>query len=118
MPFGLTNAPATFQPLMECTSAGLTPAECLIYLDNIVVFSSTFEDHLHRLKQVFEQSRMTGLRLKPSKCHSCLPQVRYLGLIVSTEGIQPDPAILKAMKKYPTPRNIEELCAFMGHANS
>ena len=117
MPFGLTNAPATFQRLMECTLAGLTPAECLIYLDDIVVFSSTFEDHLHRLKQVFERLRRTGLRLKPSKCHFCLPQVKYLGHIVSAKGIQPDSAKLEAVTKYPTPRNIEELRAFLGLAN-
>ena len=117
MLFGLTNSPATFQRLMESTLAGLTPAECLIYLDDIVVFSSTFEDHLHRLKQGFERLRVAGLHLKPSQCHFCLPQVKYLGHIVSAEGIQPDPAKLEAVVKYPTPRNIEELHAFLGLAN-
>ena len=117
MPFGLTNAPATFQRLMECTLAGLTPAECLIYLDDTVVFSSTFEDHLHRLKPVFERLRVAVLHLKPSKCHFCLPQVKYLGHIVSAEGIQPNPAKLEAVVKYPTPRNIEELHVFLGLGN-
>ena len=110
MPFGLTNAPATFQRLMVCPSAGLTPAECLIYLDDIVVFSSTFEDHLHRLRQVLERLRRTGLRLKPTKCHFCLPQVKYLGHIVSAEGIQPDPAKLEAVTKYPQLQGILKSC--------
>ena len=69
MPFGLTNAPATFQRLMECTLAGLTPEECLIYLDDVIVYSSTFDDHLERLKRVFQRLRQAGLRLKPEKCH-------------------------------------------------
>ena len=54
MPFGLTNAPATFQHLMECALAGLTPEECLIYLDDVIVYSLTFDDHPERLKLVFQ----------------------------------------------------------------
>ena len=69
MPFGLTNAPATFQRLMECVLAGLTYEQCLIYLDDIVVFSVTFDQHLERLKMVFHHLAEAGLKLKPSKCH-------------------------------------------------
>ena len=69
MPFGLTNAPSTFQCLMECVLAGLTPMQCLIYLDNIIVFGTTFEDHLQQLECVFSKLAEAGLRAKLSKCH-------------------------------------------------
>ena len=88
MSFGLTNAPATFQKLMECVLAGLTYEQCLIYLDDIVVFSVTFDQHLERLKMVFHHLAEAGLKLKPSKCKS---EIRYLGHIVSRQGIQADP---------------------------
>ena len=71
MPFGLTNAPATFQSLMECVLAGLNGEQCLIYLDDIIVFSNTFEEHLKCLTNVFTALRKAGLRLKPSKCFFC-----------------------------------------------
>lgn len=66
MPFGLTNTPATFQRLMECKLAGLTPSESLIYLDDIVVFSATFDDHLQHLRHIFDRLQKAGLQLKPS----------------------------------------------------
>ncbi len=69
MPFGLTNAPATFQRLMECILAGLTVEECLIYIDDIIVFSATFEQHLERLRRVLERLQASGMKLKLSKCH-------------------------------------------------
>ena len=92
MPFGLTNAPATFQRLMECVLAGLVPNECLIYLDDIIVFSTSFADHLTRLEAVFQCLQQAGLKLKPSKCHFARKEVKYLGHIVSAEGIKPNPA--------------------------
>ena len=63
MPFGLTNAPAMFQRLMECILAGLSGEQCLIYLDDIIIFSSPFEDHLLRLTSVFDRLRSAGLKL-------------------------------------------------------
>ena len=78
MPFGLTNAPATFQRLMECTLAGLSGMHCLIYLDDIIVFSASFNDHLIRLSSVFDRLRAAGLKLKPEKCHFTKTHVTYL----------------------------------------
>ena len=92
MPFGLTNAPATFQHLMECVFAGLTGEQCLIYLDDIIVFSSTFEEYLKRLTNVFTALREAGLKLKPSKCFFAQNEVHYLGHVVSVAGVSPDPA--------------------------
>ena len=68
MAFGLTNAPATFQRLIERCMGELNLKECLIFLDDILVFSETFEEHLERLEAVFSRLRQNGLKLKPSKC--------------------------------------------------
>ena len=83
MSFGLTNTPATFQHLMECILAGLTPMQCLIYLDDIIVFGTIFEDHLWQLECVLSKLAEAGLRLKPSKCHFACEQVQYLGHLIS-----------------------------------
>eukprot|EP00731_Ephydatia_muelleri_P009263 Em0004g1601a len=117
MPFGLTNAPATFQRLMECVLAGLTYEQCLIYIDDIIVFSATFPQHLERLQTVLEHLAAAGLRLKPSKCHFAQNQICYLGHIVSQQGVQADPEKLRAVLMYPAPHNIKELRHFLGLAN-
>ena len=117
MPFGLTNAPATFQRLMECTLAGLTMEECLIYIDDIVVFSASFDQHLVRLRRVLQRLGEAGMKLKPSKCHFLQKEVRYLGHIVSAAGIRADPAKLEAVTNYPVPKDIKELRTFLGLSN-
>ena len=68
MPFGLCNAPATFQRLMDFTLAGMLWSECLVYLDDVIVFGRTFEDHLRNLGLVLARLRTVGLKAKPSKC--------------------------------------------------
>lgn len=117
MPFGLTNAPATFQKLMECTLARLTPMESLIYLDDIVVFSKTFDKHVERLRRVFKPLWMSGLCFKASKCHFCLPKIKFLRHIVSKEGIQPDPDNVAKVQTFPVPLNVKKLRVFLGFAN-
>ena len=66
MPFGLTNVPSTFQRLMEAVLVGLTWVQCLVYLDDIIVFSATIEEHLRRLKTVFNRLKAAWLKLKPT----------------------------------------------------
>ena len=117
MPFGLTNAPATFQRLMECVLAGLTPSECLVYLDDIIVFSTSFAEHLSRLQAVFRRLQHAGLKLKPNKCYFATKEVRYLGHIVTAEGVKPNPAKTKAVSTYPVPQDVHELRQFLGLAN-
>ena len=117
MPFGLTNAPATFQRLMECILAGLTGDECLIYIDDIVVFSRTFLEHLQRLRRVFQRLRDASLRLKPPKCKFARKEVHYLGHIVSAEGVRTDPDKTKAVKEYPIPHDVKQLRQFLGLTN-
>ena len=100
MPFRLTNAPATFQRLMEYVLAGLAGEECLIYLDDVIIFSSSFKDHLLRLTKVFQALQKVGLQLKPTKCQFAHREVKYLGHIFFEQGIKPDPDKLKAVSDY------------------
>ena len=90
MPFGLTNAPATFQHLMETCLGKMHLKWCIIYLDDIV-FSRMPEEHIERLRGMFEKLAAAGLRLKPSKCKFCKSRVTYLGHIISKNGIETDP---------------------------
>jgi len=78
MPFGLCNAPATFQRLMDTVLAGLQWANCLVHLDDVIILGRTFEEHLTNLRAVFDRFRQAGLKLKPSKCALCQPEVEFL----------------------------------------
>ena len=117
MPFGLTIAPATFQRLMECVLAGLTGEQCLIYIDDIIVFSSTFQEHLDRLERVFLKLQGAGLKLRLEKYHFVQKAVKYLGHVVSDKGICPDPAKTDVVANYPIPKNAKEVKQFMGLCN-
>ena len=90
MPFGLCNAPATFQCLMDIVLSGLQWTSCLVYLDEIIVMGRTFTEHVHNL-EVFHRIRNAGLKLKPDKCFFLQDKVKYLGRIVSKQGIEADP---------------------------
>ena len=100
MPFGLCNAPATFQRLMERCMGELNLRDCLIYLDDIIVFSSTFEEHLERLQAVFSRRELHNLKLKATKYEFFKSRVVYLGHVVSEDGIQADPAKLDAVRNW------------------
>ena len=117
MPFGLCNAPATFQRLMSSVLAGLIPESCLVYLDDIVVVGSTFEEHLVNLERVFQRLRESGLRLKPKKCHFSQGKVEYLGHIVSKEGIEVDVRKVTTVREYLQPLDLKALRSFLGLAS-
>lgn len=117
MPFGLTGAPCTYQRLMECVLRGLTYKICLIYLDDILVYSRTFEDHLCHLRQVFDRLRHANLNLKPSKCKIACPKNKNLGHAVSPEGIAPDDDKISAVREFPRPHNVKTVRFFLGLAN-
>ena len=97
MPFGLTNAPATFQRLLESCLGELHLSWCIIYLDDIIVFSTTPTEHLKRLRGVFEKLAKAGLKLKPNKCEFFKTKIAYLGHIVSIKGIETDPKKIEAV---------------------
>ena len=112
MPFGLTNAPATFQHLMESCLGDLHLTWCIIYLDDIIVLSKTAEEHIQRLRSVFEKLSAAGLQLKPNKCEFFKSQIAYLGHIVSKDGIETDPKKITTIKEWPVPRTVTELWSF------
>ena len=114
MPFGLCNAPATFQRLMERCMGDLNLRDCLIYLDDIIVFSSTFEEHLERLQAVFMNLEKHNLKLKPTKCEFFKKSVTYLGHVVSAEGIHVDPAKTEAVRNWPIPKSTKDVRKFLG----
>jgi transposase InsO family protein len=114
MPFGLCNSPATFQRLMQQCLQDIHLEQCLIYLDDIVVFSSTIEEHLERLRAVFNRLNSFGLRLKPSKCQFLRTSVKYLGHVVSEAGVAVDPDKVAALRSMAAPTNVQELQRFLG----
>ena len=110
-------APTCFQRLMECVLRGLTWEIALIYLDDVLVYSRTFDAHLEHLRLVFNRFREAGLKLKPSKCHFGQKKVKFLGHVISKDGVLPDPDKVSAIKEYPVPRSVKDVRAFLGLAN-
>ena len=117
MPFGLSNAPATFQRVMEIALSGLQWQTCLIYLDDVIIFGKDFDEHLSRLKEVFECIRSAGLKLKPVKCHLFQHEVPFLGHVISPAGVLPNLDNVKKITKWPTPENVTDVRAFLGLGN-
>ena len=113
MPFGLTNAPATFQRLMESCMNDLHLSFCLLYLDDIVIFSKTYEEHLVRLEAVFQKLKEAGLKLGPSKCQFLRKDTRYLGHIISEKGISVDPDKIASVKSWPVPTSVNQVQSFV-----
>ena len=114
MPFGLPNAASAFQRLIECCFGELHLNWCIIYLDDIIVFSRTPGEHFYRLNVVFNKLKAAGLKLKPSKCDLLKQQINYLGHVVSTEGVSTDPEKIKAAAERPQPTTVTEVRSFLG----
>ena len=114
MPFGLCNAPATFQRLMEKVLKGMQWEIAVLYIDDVIVFSETVEEHLDRLGRVFGRLRKAGLKLKPSKCKLLARKVEFLGHIVSGEGVQVDPSKIDKVLSWPRPTTLTQLRGFIG----
>ena len=89
MPFSLCNAPATFQRLMQNCLGELNLTYCLIYLDDVIVYSKTPEEHLQRMRVIFDCLREHGLKLKPTKCDLFRTGLIYLAHHVSKDGVKP-----------------------------
>ena len=88
-----------------------------VYLDDILVFSETFEKHLEHLQQVIERLTVAGLKLKPSKCHFICQKVEYLGHLITPSGIHPNPNRVKAVREFPVPQSVREVRQFLGVAS-
>ena len=114
LPFGVCNAPATFSRLMDRALAGLAWNICLYYLDDIIVFSASWEEHLERLKAVFERLRRANLKLAAAKCHLARREVSFLGYKVTPEGLEPKPKLMEAIDKLTPPTSVTEVRSFLG----
>ena len=114
MPFGLCNAPATFQRIIEKVLVGLQWHILVLYLDDIVVFSKTVDQHITDLETVLGRLEQSGLKLKTKKCQFFSKEVTILGHTVSQNGIKPDLTKIEAVKRIPRPTNNSELRKFLG----
>ncbi|XP_042254131.1 uncharacterized protein LOC121887433 [Thunnus maccoyii] len=116
MPQGVTNAPSTFQRLMEKCMGDMHLKDVLVFLDDLIVFSRTLEEHEEKLIKVLSRLKEFGLKLSPEKCVFFQTSVRYLGHVVSRNGVQTDPEKISALKTWPIPQNLQELRSFLGFA--
>ena len=117
MLFGLTNTPGTFQWLMESCLGDLHLDWCITYLDDIIIFSKTPQEHICHLRGVFEKLCSAGLTFKLSKCELFHSQVEYLDHIVSSKGIETDPRKVAAIHDWPQPWVVTEVYSFLGYMN-
>src|SRR4051812_6348407 len=111
-PFGIKTAPAAYSRFMDIALSGLKWQRCLVYLDDILVFSKTFEQHLTDLDDVFSRLRDNGISLKAKKCEFCIDKIIYLGFQLSKEGIAPDPLKIKAVENMPLPASKKDVKTF------
>lgn len=114
MPQGLTNSPATFQRTMEKVMEGINLQEVVAFLDDLIIFSNSLEEHEERVMKVLKRIAEFGLKLSPSKCKFFQTSVKYLGHVISAQGIQPDPDKITAVKDWPCPQTAKELRSFLG----
>jgi hypothetical protein len=116
MPFGLTNAPATFQRLMNLVLAGINWKMCLVYIDDILIFSKTFDQHIADIRVVFDRLRKANLKLKLSKCEFGFSSTVYLGHTISEHGVSMDPEKVAAIAKWKPNhiRDVSNVRTFLG----
>ena len=121
MPFGLMNAPAIFQRTMQQVLSGLNPGHgqdfVLVYIDDVLIFSPTLEDHLAHIHQAVRKIADCGLNLKPSKCQFVRHEVEFLGHVITPDGLRPDASKIGAVRQFPTPKSVKELHQFLGLAS-
>ena len=117
MPFGLCNAGATFQRMADKVLDGYIMSICVVYLDDIVVYSDTKQGLYENLDKVFQRLRESNLRLRPKKCHFLKEKVEFLGHVVSADGVECTNSHIKDVTEWCEPKNVKELQSFLGFAN-
>lgn len=115
-PYGLTNAGASYQRMMDLCLSGLSSRRILAYMDDIVIFSRTFEEHIADVKTVFERLRAANISLKASKCIFGSSNVDFLGYELSSKGIKPQKRLTDAIRDFARPENRKEVRRFLGMA--
>ena len=114
MPFGLCNAPATFQQTMDKVLKGIKDLFVMVYLDDVIIYSKTFNEHLKHIEEVLDRIREANLRLKAEKCTFAADKLQFLGHVVGKEGVKPDPEKVDKIVNYSVPKNIRELRGILG----
>lgn len=114
---GLSNAPSVFAKTMAHIFKPYINKFMLIYLDDLLVFSKTEEEHYENLRKVFETLRENQLYLKPHKCQFMQEEVAYLGHVITQGGVKPDPKKIACVKDWPEPKTVKQLRSFLGFAN-
>ncbi|CAM8982458.1 unnamed protein product [Rhodiola kirilowii] len=114
MPFGLTKAPVTFQAAMNDMFRPVLCKYVLVFMDDILVYSKTWEAHLEHLRAVFHTLLTHGFLAKASKCELAKPRVQYLGHFISGEGMDVDPDKIQAIQQWPKPSTVKQLRGFLG----
>lgn len=114
MPFGLKNAPATFSRLMNQVLTGLQGTQCFTYLDDVIIYASSLEEHNTKLKNVFDRFRANNLKLQPDKCEFLHKEICYLGHLITENGVKPNPKKISAIAEYPRPTNPKSIKQFLG----
>lgn len=114
MAFGLTNATATFQSVMSFIFAALLRRSVLVFMDDILIYSATLEEHVSLLKQVFDILRQHQFFIKLSKCSFAQHEIEYLGHCISKDGVATEKAKISAVEHWPMPTNVKELRGFLG----
>ena len=117
MPFGIAAAPGTFQEMMTKVLEGMETNGTVVYLDDILIFSRSEEEHYRIIKEVLERIKEAGLRINPEKCHLFKKELKFLGHIISEEGIKTDPNKIVAIKTFDRPKCIKNLRSFLGICN-
>lgn len=117
LPFGLNIAPNSFSRMMSIAFSGLTPMQCFLYMDDLIVIGSSEQHHLDNLKSVFETCKKYNLKLNPYKCNFFRPEVTYLGHRCTPSGVLPDDSKIETMKNYPIPNNKDSVKRFVAFAN-
>ena len=114
MPFGLCNAPATFQRLMDRVYQDIAWKFVVVYLDDTIIYSKSFDEHLEHLRETFIRIRQAGLKLNLEKCNFWMQSLPFLGHIVTSIGIAPDPQKIEAVQKIQPPKTVTQLRSFLG----
>lgn len=114
MPFGLKNAPATFQRVMDNVLREFIGRICFVYMDDIIVFSTSLQEHIDNLRKILSTLERFDLKLQLDKCEFLCKEVAFLGHVVTPEGVKPNPSKIEAIQKWPIPKNEKELRRFLG----
>lgn len=114
MPFGLKTAPATFQRTMDNVLRGLQGLHCMVYLDDVIVFSTSLEEHIRKLRLIFDRLRLNNLKIQLDKTEFLRKEVLYLGHVITEHGLKPNNDKIEAVLKFPLPKTTTEIKSFLG----